>query len=102
MMVGIIDSMEIDDGEVTLHLKTKNELGEETLITLPLQNISLINQDTAGFLIGNFVEGFVGDEFVQGYVTSYQLSSDGVNLILDNGSNVLPLTGMTGITSNQG
>ncbi len=98
-IVGVIESMDIDDeGKVTLILKTKSSLGEETEVSVPLENISLINQDTAGYLIGSEVEGFVEDDFVQGTVTSYQLSTDGVNLILDS-SIVLPLLGMTGINN---
>ena len=99
-VVGVVESMEIDNnGKVILTLKTKNELGEETKVEVPLENISLINQDTAGYLIGSQVEGFAGDEFVQGTVTSYQLQSDGVNLILG-GTTVLPLLGLTGINNN--
>ena len=90
-VVGIVESIMINNDSVTLQLQT----GEKLL----LSNATLINSDTAHYLLGQYVEGPGG---INGNVTSYSINGEdieGITLILDDGTE-LPLVDVTKIQNN--
>jgi flagellar basal-body rod modification protein FlgD len=77
LTVGVIESIEINGSNVTLHL----ESGEK----MSLRDATIITPDTVHYLQGQFVKG-PGDK--QGYVQSYRVDGPGledITLILDTG-----------------
>jgi len=90
-VVGIVESIVINNNSVVLQLKS----GEELL----LSSATLINSDTAHYLLDRYVEG---PNEIKGNVTSYRINGEGVEgitLILDDGTE-LPLVDVTKIQSN--
>ena len=59
-VVGLVSSIDINGQEVMLNLESGDKL--------PLANASIINKDTATFLIGQSVEGNVFDEAALSYL----------------------------------
>ena len=87
--VGIVKSVQVSESGTRVKLET----GEEILLSAARE----ITADTAGLLLGRFVEGNKG---VQGFVESYRIDGtgiEGVTLILDTGE--LKLTDLTAIKS---
>ena len=92
IVVGIVESLEVNGIEVTLQLAS----GE----VIDMSQATVITADTAGVLLGRFVEGAGG---AQGFVNSYRIDGagiEGVTLILDDAE--LPLTEVQKIRNTQG
>jgi len=89
--VGIVESVEVGESGTRVKLSS----GEEILLSEARE----ITADTAGLLLGQFVEGVGG---AQGFVESYRINGagiEGVTLVLDTGE--LKLTDLTTIRSTQ-
>ncbi|MCP4709405.1 MAG: hypothetical protein GY869_12330 [Planctomycetes bacterium] len=89
--VGIVESVEVGQSGTRVKLSS----GEEILLSEARE----ITADTAGLLLGRFVEGSGGG---QGFVESYRINGagiEGVTLVLDTGE--LELTEVTAIRSSQ-
>ena len=92
LTIGIVESLELDGDNVTLHLKSGQDI--------PLSQATVVTADTTNYLLGQYVEG---PNDVAGFVESYRIGQgdgiEGVTLLLDTGQE-LPLTQLENIISN--
>ena len=92
-VVGVVETIETDGQQVILQLESGQEV--------PLNQATIITEDTAYLLLGLFVEG-ANDH--SGYVDSYRVGAepgiDGITLLLDTGEE-LPLAKVMNIRLNQ-
>jgi flagellar basal-body rod modification protein FlgD len=79
-VVGKIDSVEMDAEQVLLNLKVNSDSGQESILTVPLSESSIITEDTADVLIGRSIESYVDGQTLQGTVKSVEWAGDEVYL----------------------
>lgn len=94
--VGIVGAVNVSDGQATLILEPKDG---ETAERIPVQDAFLLSEDNAHLLLNRYVKGYNGEDLVEGYVDSFNLSPEGITLILerDDIQYELPLLGLSEI-----
>lgn len=96
-VVGKIDSVEVSEDGITLHLKVSGTQDDET-VAVPLNSASIINTGTADLLIGYTVEGVdINDQVVNGVVQSVEWAADNKVILNLTGDKSVPLEGLTKI-----
>jgi len=79
-VVGEIVSVEMSAEQILLNLKVNSDSGEESIVTVPLSESSIITEDTADVLIGRSVESYADGQTLQGTVQSVEWAGDDVYL----------------------